>query len=121
MSDVPSTPLSATARTSFAQQILAQYQADVAKSEPNPGQLPELSHPARTSSVKVGILGAGAAGLYAAMIINSFKDKRIKCEILESNLGEQAPTPRKGGGRLYTHHFENGGENDYFVRFLGLI
>lgn len=45
----------------------------------------------------VGILGAGAAGLYSAMILESLG---IKCEILEA-----APKP---GGRLHTHYFDEG-------------
>jgi hypothetical protein len=45
----------------------------------------------------VGIIGAGAAGLYTAMI---FEDLGIKYEILE---GSDRP-----GGRLYTHHFKDG-------------
>lgn len=118
VNNVPQTPLSAVSRATFAQQILSEYQAEIAESEPHPGQLPKLSHPARTTGIRVGILGAGASGLYAAMIINSFKDDRITCEILESSLGEQAPQSRKGGGRLYTYHFDKGGENDYFVSHL---
>jgi hypothetical protein len=74
---------------------------------------------------KIGILGAGAAGLYAAMLLESLKDELpYDIEILEAS-------PDRIGGRLYTHRFsakdENGKEirkdnkpvyrkNDYFVR-----
>lgn len=73
------------------------------------GQLPRVSHPKPTGQkavrdVHVGILGAGAAGVYAAMIIKSFKDPRITCEILESTI-EDVDAPKKGIGRLWTHYF----------------
>jgi hypothetical protein len=61
--------------------------------------------------VKVGIIGAGAAGLYAALIIDSLADPRITYDILDAN----PMTDRKGGGRLYTFNFQGGGANDYFV------
>jgi NAD(P)-binding Rossmann-like domain len=52
---------------------------------------------------KVGIIGAGAAGLYTAMIL---QDLGIQYELLEAN--------KTVGGRLRTHHF---GEkpNDYWL------
>jgi hypothetical protein len=52
---------------------------------------------------KVGIIGAGAAGLYTAMIL---QDLGIQYELLEAN--------KTVGGRLFTHRF---GEkpNDYYV------
>lgn len=61
--------------------------------------------------VKVGIIGAGGAGLYAALIIDSLKDARITYDIFDADPMEG----RKGGGRLYTHNFPGGGVNDYFV------
>lgn len=45
---------------------------------------------------KVGILGAGAAGLYTAMILESLG---IECEIHESS--------NRAGGRLHTHYFDD--------------
>jgi NAD(P)-binding Rossmann-like domain len=58
------------------------------------------------SDFKVGIVGAGAAGLYTAMIL---QDLGIQYELLEAN--------KTVGGRLFTHHF---GEkpNDYYVSCL---
>lgn len=53
--------------------------------------------------VVVGIIGAGAAGLYAALILESLGKKY---EILESS-------PRTGG-RLFTHKFSEK-PADYFV------
>ncbi len=55
-----------------------------------PGEAPE--------DLLVGIVGAGAAGLYAAMILD---DLGIKYEILE---GSNSNRP---GGRIYTHHFQS--------------
>jgi NAD(P)-binding Rossmann-like domain len=53
--------------------------------------------------LRVGIIGAGASGLYTAMIL---RDLGIQYEILEAN--------KIVGGRLFTHHF---GEkpNDYYA------
>ena len=64
--------------------------------------------------ITVGIIGAGAAGLYASLIINSLDDPRITYEIFDAN----PMRDRKGGGRLYTYKFPNGGLDDYFVRVL---
>ena len=52
--------------------------------------------------LKVGIIGAGCAGLFTAMILDHLKDKyklNVEYEILESNKEERL------GGRLYTHYF----------------
>lgn len=54
----------------------------------------------------VAVIGAGTAGLYTAMIFESLD---IKYQIID------ADTPQRVGGRLYTHHFANGGPYDYFV------
>ena len=61
------------------------------RTTPKPGQAAE------PIIGKVGILGAGAAGLYAAMILQSMG---IDYEILEA---QNVP-----GGRLHTHYFEPG-------------
>jgi hypothetical protein len=60
----------------------------------------------------VGIIGAGAAGLYTAMILD---DLGIKYEILEGS--------DRIGGRIFTHDFnkeptKGNGEWNYFVRVL---
>jgi len=54
------------------------------------------------SEITVGIVGAGCAGLYAAMIL---KTLRIKFEILEGS--------DRVGGRVYTHRFSDA-PHDYF-------
>jgi hypothetical protein len=62
--------------------------------------------------VTVGIIGAGAAGLYASLIIDSLADPRITYETFDANPMKD----REGGGRLYTYSdFPGGGANDYFV------
>ena len=58
-------------------------------------------------SLPVCIIGAGAAGLYTAMI---FESLGIKYQIVEANTEERI------GGRLFTYHFPDGGPYDYFVR-----
>jgi NAD(P)-binding Rossmann-like domain len=64
-------------------------------------------------SFKIGILGAGAAGLYTALMIdylNEDEPSGVTYEILE---GDDRP-----GGRLYTHVFEGYTPNDYYVGHL---
>ena len=73
--------------------------------------LPVLVYINEDGGVKVGIIGAGAAGLYAGLIIDSLADPRITYDIFDAD----PMTDRKGGGRLYTYDFPNGGVNDYFV------
>ena len=76
---------------------------------PDPGPtLPHQPEPEGDPSVArllptIGIVGAGAAGLYAAIIL---QDLGLKYEILEAN--------RTIGGRLLTHRFSSG-PNDYYV------
>ena len=55
-----------------------------------------------SKDVTIGIVGAGAAGLYAALILESLG---IKYEILEGS--------NRVGGRIYTHHFSDT-KYDYF-------
>ena len=67
--------------------------------------------PIRQESCKeftIGILGAGVAGLYTALMIDSLgPDSGITYQILEAN--------ERIGGRLYTHEFEGHTPNDYYV------
>ncbi len=70
----------------------------------------KVSQDATREDMKVGILGAGVGGLYAALILDSLD---IKYEIIEAS--------ERTGGRLYTHKFkkEDGSEGDkydYYVR-----
>ncbi|KAG9124514.1 hypothetical protein FRC07_011336 [Ceratobasidium sp. 392] len=58
---------------------------------------------ASTPPMHVAIVGAGVAGLYASMILQSVG---IKVDVLEAS--------DRTGGRLYTHKFNDGGEWDYF-------
>jgi len=110
----PSTlPQTTSLRAMYGLSSLANYIK--IKDEPTETGSPPARAPRK---VAVGILGAGAAGLYTAMIINSFNDPNLSCEILESNLGCEAVPPRRGGGRLYTYHFDGGKKYDYFVRIF---
>jgi len=65
-------------------------QADTEKTKP------------KGSEITVGIIGAGCAGLYAAMILKSLG---IKFELLEGS--------HRVGGRVRTHHFSDK-PHDYF-------
>jgi hypothetical protein len=56
---------------------------------------------------KIGIIGAGAAGLYATLLLESLGDFGYDYEILEAD-------NKRIGGRLYTHHFD-AKENEYYV------
>src|SRR6266446_3287871 len=66
---------------------------------------PRYTPPPPLAKLPVGIIGAGAAGLYTAMILDSLD---IKYEILEAS--------GRHGGRLYTHNFSKlPGPYQYFV------
>ena len=54
---------------------------------------------------KVCIVGAGVAGLYIAMILDSLEIPNLTYDILEAN--------DRVGGRAYTHHFSNK-KHDYY-------
>ncbi|KAM0469799.1 hypothetical protein ACHAP7_009830 [Fusarium lateritium] len=75
-----------------------------------PGYIPEAQ-----GNISVGIVGAGVAGLFAALLfdwLNSHdelkgKNLKISYDILEAAGAERL------GGRLYTHHFSDE-EHDYY-------
>ena len=58
-------------------------------------------------TLPVCIIGAGVAGLYTAMI---FESLGISYRIVDADTQEHV------GGRLFTYHFPNGGQYDYYVR-----
>lgn len=81
-----------------------------------PGRIPLPQIPRRARGpLKVGILGAGAAGLYAAMILEGFKEYGYTYEILEAE-----PESDHVGGRLWTHKFSDS-PNDYYVSVVAVI
>ena len=65
-----------------------------------------LRNPAPTPNLPVCIIGAGAAGLYTAMI---FESLGISYQIVD------ADTEERVGGRLFTYHFPGGDPYDYYV------
>ncbi|CAG7850867.1 Putative bifunctional amine oxidase DDB_G0291301 Includes: RecName: Full=Putative sarcosine oxidase; Short=PSO; Includes: RecName: Full=Putative L-amino-acid oxidase [Serendipita indica DSM 11827] len=97
-----------TWRIQYARQLIENSQAAWHKGHGYPPSAMKAAAPAEKvrRPIKIGILGAGAAGMYAAMIIDSLKSPDFTYEILEAN-------PERVGGRLYTHHFSDG-PNDYF-------
>jgi len=101
----------------YAQAVIdGHHQKLIRPGGPWEGELPSPRPPSdqpKAGPVNVGIIGAGAAGLYAALIIDSFKDSRITYDILEAN----PMKTRKGGGRLFTHYFTplDRAPYDYFV------
>ncbi|KAI0012973.1 hypothetical protein F4779DRAFT_566432 [Xylariaceae sp. FL0662B] len=68
-----------------------QDQLPLESDQPKPRR--EGDHPPR----KVCIVGAGVAGLYIAMILDSLKEFNLTYDILEAN--------SRVGGTVYTHHF----------------
>ncbi|KAI1263661.1 hypothetical protein F5Y18DRAFT_393781 [Xylariaceae sp. FL1019] len=77
---------------------LSKFPAEIIQ-PPQDGLLPTRStEPTKHSPerIKIGIIGAGIAGLYTALIL---QDLGFDYEILEAN-------PDRVGGRLYTHYFE---------------
>ena len=76
----------------------------VLKSLPKLSRMLEVAQPpAPTTQNPVCIIGAGAAGLYTAMIFDSLS---IPYEILEAD-------PLRVGGRMFTHYFGNQDGSDY--------
>jgi NAD(P)-binding Rossmann-like domain len=69
---------------------------------------PPLPDTRKSEPLNVGIIGAGVAGLYIAMILDSLEIPDLTYEILEAS-------PR-AGGRILTHHFESGtpSPHDYY-------
>lgn len=63
-------------------------------------------NPKVTPDLPVCIVGAGMAGLYTAMILKSLD---ISYRIVDAGTRERI------GGRIFTHHFPNGGPYDYYV------
>ena len=64
--------------------------------------------PEGSNEFTIGILGAGVAGLYTALMIDSLgPDSGITYQILEAN--------ERIGGRLFTHIFDGHTPNDYYV------
>ncbi|THU83366.1 amine oxidase [Dendrothele bispora CBS 962.96] len=97
-------------RPQYAHRILIEHQIHHAMSK---GGIEPLSPPERKKNegnkepIRVGILGAGIAGLYAALLIDYLgSESGIVYDILEAN-------PDRIGGRLYTHRFSDS-PNDYF-------
>ncbi|KAF7378472.1 Amine oxidase [Mycena sanguinolenta] len=94
-------------RAQYAQNVILEHQVLLAKSKAG---LPPLRPPWRKKNgepIRIGILGAGIAGLYAALLIDYLgPESGITYDILEAN-------PDRTGGRLYTHRFSDS-PNDYF-------
>jgi monoamine oxidase len=65
--------------------------------------LPKIEKQNNANQLKVGIVGAGMAGLYAALLL---KSRGIDCHLYEAH-------PTRLGGRVYTHRFNNE-PNQYF-------
>lgn len=75
--------------------------------------------PSKNGHFKVGIIGAGAAGLFTALALDWINDTiesyehgkgklKVEYEILEAGSKERS------GGRLYTHRFSGDGLHDYY-------
>ena len=63
-------------------------------------------NPKPTAELPICIIGAGMAGLYAAMILQSLK---IPYQIVDAGTRERV------GGRVFTHRFEGGDSPNYYV------
>jgi hypothetical protein len=99
--DTPQGALSV--RDRFAHKILEGDHRKIRISEHTPPFFHAQHENGVAAPLTVGIVGAGAAGLYTAMIL---KDLGIEYEILEAN--------STIGGRLLTHQFSPA-PNDYYV------
>ena len=114
MGDSTSSQLSA--RILYGRKVVADLHEQLGQSHdrtdvPELAKLPGILKPGFDSGDArrpvVGIVGGGVAGLYAAMML---KDAGVPYLILEAQAKERL------GGRLFTHHFPNGGTYDYYVR-----
>lgn len=94
-----------TIRDRYAHKILTEHHKTFKTLPPPRPTLPttELRRSGSWDHRPVGIIGAGAAGLYAGMILDTLG---IPYEILEAS--------GRVGGRLHTHKFSNE-KNDYYV------
>ncbi|KAI0314252.1 hypothetical protein OF83DRAFT_1085776 [Amylostereum chailletii] len=108
-------------RDDYAHHILRNYQKNRPITVPVSGiQSGNLMIPPQTGPLKIGILGAGVSGLFAALILQAAIDKsvvegtplNITYEILEVEAGEGE---HPYGGRLWTKSL-GGGKNDYYDR-----
>ncbi|KAK6525853.1 hypothetical protein TWF281_010897 [Arthrobotrys megalospora] len=100
-------PLSQRAALSIVD-FLEPFKDPILKKLPGEEKSPVRFRDTETEPYKVGIIGAGAAGLFAAMIFDYLTentDLKIEYEILEAH-GEE-----RLGGRLYSHYFRHMGPN----------
>jgi hypothetical protein len=100
-------------REQYAQSILAAHHEEIG------GHIPPLIVAARPHGqvVKIGVIGAGVAGLYIGLMLDYLKAKSITegfefhydYDLLEANTSETHV-----GGRIYTHRFSQE-KDDYYV------
>jgi hypothetical protein len=98
----------------YAQAILLRHQAllnEEANRRGGDRPTPEPVPKPAGQPAKVGIIGAGVAGLYAAYMFDFLNDPDFTYEILEASA-------ERVGGRLYTHHFNKSAANEYFVSMM---
>lgn len=96
-----------------------------------PGDLPKLpefdpSEPVKSlpHEIKVCIVGAGAAGLFTAMIFDWLKEKSKEGTIPELNISydiHEAAEKDRLGGRLYTHKFPSTAEHPHQYYDVGAM
>ncbi|KDQ59033.1 hypothetical protein JAAARDRAFT_192592 [Jaapia argillacea MUCL 33604] len=93
-------------RDQYAQHIIKLHHAKLREGNRT---LPTVRHRERevNAVVKVGIIGAGVAGLYSAMMLDYLSQYGFDYQIIEAS-------SRRVGGRLYTYNFPGGGANDYY-------
>ena len=108
MAQVPNDDFT-TFHEKYSRYILEGYQAGAIRNNkisgiPREGFREAFAGRVGSRKPKIGIIGAGISGLYAAMIL---QDLGVEYEILEAQ-------PSHIGGRLLTHHF-GGSPNDYYV------
>ena len=91
-------------------QLLSAYH-DRNKDTVPPYKLPDMTSHLKnqkpSSDLPICIIGAGAAGLYTAMILESLG---ISYQIID------ASTQDRVGGRIFTYNFPNSDTYDYYVR-----
>ena len=108
--------MAASVRNEYAAHILTRYHHKLQKRM----NLPTIRHPPLRSGdrpLKIGILGAGAAGLYAALMLQWLIDNVADCDITYEIL-EASADQKHTGGRLHTRYFTDdptSAPDDYYV------
>lgn len=79
-------------------------------------KMPPLVPITTQHALRVGIVGGGIGGLYAALLLQEFNAMLQELKFLNAEVSyEILEASGRLGGRLYTYHFDTSKEYDYYV------